>query len=101
MRTNKKGLIIPHCGHLPQLNLQANTFFSFEKAMKDSPEGRGHGLGVLAEDEAEVDVEHLARGVDHDIVQVAVADAQDVRDHAVPRAALDESVQRTENGNKR
>lgn len=32
----------------------------------DEAEGRGHGLGILAEDEAEVDVEHLPRRVDLD-----------------------------------
>lgn len=30
----------------------------------NEPEGRRHGLGVLAEDKAEIDVEHLARCVD-------------------------------------
>jgi hypothetical protein len=30
----------------------------------DEAEGRRHGLGVLSEDEAEVDVEHLSRRVD-------------------------------------
>ena len=31
---------------------------------------RGHGLGVLTEDEAEVDVEELSVGLDHDVVEV-------------------------------
>mmetsp|Transcript_14830 Transcript_14830/g.32735 ORF Transcript_14830/g.32735 Transcript_14830/m.32735 type:complete len:227 (-) Transcript_14830:779-1459(-) len=56
-------------------------------------EGRGHGLGVLAEDEAEVDVEHLPRGVDHNIVKVPVPYAQNVGDHTVAGAALHKSVQ--------
>lgn len=36
----------------------------------------------VAQEAAEVYVEHVARGLQHDIVIVPVADAQDVRGHA-------------------
>mmetsp|Transcript_19367 Transcript_19367/g.74374 ORF Transcript_19367/g.74374 Transcript_19367/m.74374 type:complete len:569 (+) Transcript_19367:268-1974(+) len=55
--------------------------------------GRREGLGVVAENESEVDVEEVALGRDEEVVQVAVADTQDVGDHAVASAALDESVE--------
>ena len=42
-------------------------------------------MGV-AEELAEVDVEEVAAVLDHDVVVVPVADAQDVRDDAVSRA---------------
>ena len=44
-------------------------------------------------DEAKVDVEEAAIGAQHEVVQVAVADAQDVRHHAVPGAAAHKGVQ--------
>mmetsp|Transcript_15936 Transcript_15936/g.64259 ORF Transcript_15936/g.64259 Transcript_15936/m.64259 type:complete len:534 (-) Transcript_15936:632-2233(-) len=49
-------------------------------------EGRRVRLGVLAEDEAKVDVEEAAVGAHHDVVEVPVADAEEVRDDAIPRA---------------
>lgn len=38
-------------------------------------EGRWEGLGVVAENEAEVDVEEVARRQHHDVVQMPVTDA--------------------------
>jgi len=47
--------------------------------------GRGERLGIAPQDVAEVDVEQLARFRQHQVVQVAVAHAQQVGDHAVAR----------------
>lgn len=49
--------------------------------------GRRQRLGVAAEDVPEVDVEERAGRRQQQVVEVAVAHAQQVRDHAVARAA--------------
>lgn len=46
-------------------------------------------LGV-AQELAEVDVEHVAGGAQHDVVVVAVADTQHVGGHAAARTRVDE-----------
>ena len=51
-------------------------------------ERRRHGFGVAPENETEVDVEEVAGGFEHDVVQMAIPDAEDVRDDAVARAGL-------------
>lgn len=45
--------------------------------------GRREGLGVSAQHVAEVDVKQVARLRQHQVVQVAIANAQHVCDHAV------------------
>ena len=42
---------------------------------------------VVAKDVAKIDVEHLAVGLDHDVVVMPVSDAQDVGGHRVTRTA--------------
>jgi len=44
----------------------------------------------VAQELAEVDVEHVAGGAQHDVVVVPVADAEHVGRHAAPRARVDE-----------
>ena len=53
---------------------------------------RGEGLGVAAKDVAKVDVEEGPVGRDQEVVQVAVADAQEVGDYAVACAGFDVGV---------
>ena len=44
-------------------------------------------------DEAKVNVEQAAVGTEHEVVMVAVSNAQNVRHHAVTSAALHKDVQ--------
>lgn len=44
----------------------------------------------MAQEFAEVNVEHVATALQHDVVVVAVADAQDVGGHAAASAGVDE-----------
>ena len=44
----------------------------------------------VAQELPKVDVEHVTRGAQHDVVVVAIADAQDVGGHAAARARVDE-----------
>jgi hypothetical protein len=48
---------------------------------------------LLTQDVPKVDMKQAAIAAEHEVVQVAVADAQDVRHHAVPGAALHKGVQ--------
>lgn len=50
------------------------------------PEFNKPHLGIPAEDVPKIQVEEVAAGLQHDVVQVPVADAQEVRDDAVARA---------------
>ena len=52
-------------------------------------------LGV-AQELAEVDVEHVTGGAQHDVVVVAVADTQHVGGHAAARTRVDEVLRRLE-----
>ena len=44
----------------------------------------------MAQEAAKIYVEHVARGLQHDIVIVPVTDAQDVRGHAAASTGVDE-----------
>lgn len=44
---------------------------------------RRQRLGIAAEDVAEIDVEQLARFSQHQIIQMAIADAEQVRDDTI------------------
>mmetsp|Transcript_3714 Transcript_3714/g.9520 ORF Transcript_3714/g.9520 Transcript_3714/m.9520 type:complete len:208 (-) Transcript_3714:1444-2067(-) len=57
--------------------------------------GRGEGLRVAAHDEPKVNVEQAAVLAQHQVIQVAITDPQDVRDDAVSRTALDERIEHT------
>ena len=48
----------------------------------------------VAQELPEVDVEHVAAGLQHDVVVVAVTDPQDVGRHAAARARIDEVLHR-------
>lgn len=54
-----------------------------------SPLDVAEHLGV-AQEPAEIDVEHVARGLEHDVVVVPVTDAQHVGGHAAAGAGVDE-----------
>lgn len=54
----------------------------------------------MAQELAEVDVEHVAAGLQHDVVVVAVADAQDVGGHAAACARIDKVLHRLEKENE-
>lgn len=48
----------------------------------------------MSQELPEVDVEHVAAGLQHDVVVVAVADSQDVGRHAAAGARVDEVLHR-------
>ena len=56
----------------------------------DNPHGRGEWLRIFSQNVTKVYVEEAAIPAEHEIVQVAVANAENVRHDAVPRAAFDE-----------
>ena len=58
-----------------------------------SPFDAAKHLGV-AQELPEVDVEHVAAGLQHDVVIVPVADAQDVGGHAAACARVNEVLNR-------
>ena len=55
--------------------------------------GGCEGFGVSAEDESEVSMEEVSIGGEEEVVEMAVADAEEVGYYAVASAGFDEDVE--------